>query len=118
MESKDLGFPAGWYDDPSGNGGRRYFDGERWTDHFEPPPDPQRQQQGETKEREATGTIIAGYIFAFVMPIVGFVIGLTQINRNRHGLWVVLASVGGFILWLIIIGSLETNGGSGSYGGY
>jgi uncharacterized protein DUF2510 len=24
---------AGWYPDPSGNGGMRYFDGYRWTDH-------------------------------------------------------------------------------------
>ena len=25
--------PAGWYADPHGAGGRRYWDGERWTDH-------------------------------------------------------------------------------------
>src|SRR5882757_3658926 len=25
--------PAGWYPDPSGAGGQRYFDGANWTDH-------------------------------------------------------------------------------------
>ncbi|MFS0884526.1 DUF2510 domain-containing protein [Aeromicrobium sp. 179-A 4D2 NHS] len=27
--------PAGWYDDPAGSGGRRYWDGQRWTDRVE-----------------------------------------------------------------------------------
>jgi hypothetical protein len=25
--------PAGWYPDPAGTGGQRYFDGGRWTEH-------------------------------------------------------------------------------------
>jgi uncharacterized protein DUF4352/uncharacterized protein DUF2510 len=25
--------PAGWYSDPDGSGGRRYFDGQSWTEH-------------------------------------------------------------------------------------
>ena len=42
--------PPGWYPDPSGTPGRqRYFDGQRWTDQFQPPavpPTVPRQQQG------------------------------------------------------------------------
>lgn len=39
--------PAGWYDDPSGSGGRRYWDGNGWT---------QRTQAGTTPSRTtATG---------------------------------------------------------------
>jgi uncharacterized RDD family membrane protein YckC len=39
--------PAGWYPDPSGDPGQRWWDGERWTDHvhrpvFEPPVSPSR----------------------------------------------------------------------------
>lgn len=30
--------PAGWYPDPSGAPGQRYWDGQQWTDHAAPPP--------------------------------------------------------------------------------
>jgi uncharacterized RDD family membrane protein YckC len=36
----DTGAPAGWYPDPAGSGGQRYFDGAGWTEHFVPPPPP------------------------------------------------------------------------------
>ncbi len=29
--------PAGWYPDPSGGGGQRYWDGVQWTEHVDPP---------------------------------------------------------------------------------
>ncbi|HEY9267581.1 MAG TPA: DUF2510 domain-containing protein, partial [Mycobacterium sp.] len=29
---------AGWFPDPSGQPGQRYFDGQRWTQHFVPTP--------------------------------------------------------------------------------
>ena len=32
--------PAGWHPDPSGQPGQRYYDGQRWTEHFAPPPAP------------------------------------------------------------------------------
>ncbi len=28
--------PAGWYSDPEGSGGQRYWNGESWTDHRAP----------------------------------------------------------------------------------
>lgn len=31
---------AGWYPDPAGRPGQRYHDGQRWTEHFAPPPLP------------------------------------------------------------------------------
>lgn len=30
--------PAGWYPDPAGQAGSRYWDGARWTTHTQPPP--------------------------------------------------------------------------------
>lgn len=32
------GPPAGWYPDPSGRPGLRWWDGSRWTEHYQPPP--------------------------------------------------------------------------------
>jgi hypothetical protein len=40
--------PAGWYADPTGSGGQRYWDGESWTDHHVPahtPAEPTSTQQ-------------------------------------------------------------------------
>jgi hypothetical protein len=31
---------AGWYPDPNGQPGQRYYDGQRWTQHFTPTPPP------------------------------------------------------------------------------
>jgi hypothetical protein len=31
---------AGWFPDPTGQPGQRYYDGQRWTQHFAPPPAP------------------------------------------------------------------------------
>ncbi|ABW13236.1 Scramblase family protein [Parafrankia sp. EAN1pec] len=33
--------PPGWYDDPSGEPGARWWDGNTWTDHTQPAPPPQ-----------------------------------------------------------------------------
>lgn len=121
--------PAGWYSDPTVPGGQRYWDGAAWTDHAVGPTPAGAPAQGayypaqggyappQEKEQEATGTIIAGYIFAVIFPLVGFVIGLTQINRNRHGLWVVLLSVAAFIGWIVLIAVVSASHGcSGPYG--
>jgi len=32
--------PTGWFPDPHGQPGQRYFDGQRWTEHFTPSPPP------------------------------------------------------------------------------
>ncbi len=35
------GPPPGWYDDPSGSGRQRWYDGTQWTEHFQSVPAPQ-----------------------------------------------------------------------------
>jgi Domain of unknown function (DUF4352)/Protein of unknown function (DUF2510) len=35
--------PAGWYSDPDGSGGQRFWDGTQWTEHRSPAPDPTPQ---------------------------------------------------------------------------
>jgi hypothetical protein len=48
------------------------------------------------------GVLLAvGYIFAILMPIVGLIIGLTQLRRGGGG--IVLAAVLAFVFWLAVI---------------
>ena len=45
--------------------------------------------------------IIVGYVFAVLMPIVGLIIGLTQLRRGGGG--IVLAAILAFVFWLAVI---------------
>lgn len=45
--------------------------------------------------------IIIGYVFAILMPVVGLIIGLTQLRRGGGG--VILAAVLAFAFWLAVI---------------
>jgi hypothetical protein len=52
--------------------------------------------------RPGNGVLIAvGYVFAILMPIVGLIIGLTQLRRGGGG--VVLAAFLAFVFWLAVI---------------
>ena len=84
--------PPGWYPDPDDEGSTRYWDGHGWSEERAPAPGTRQRVPGE-KEREASAIIVAGYVFAVLIPIVGFVIGLTQLNKNRHALWVITLSI-------------------------
>lgn len=102
---------AGFYPDPNDETVERYWDGSKWTDSRQPI---KRGPAAGEKEQEASGTVVAGYIFAVLMPLIGFIIGLTQINRSRHGIWVVIVSIVAFFVWLAII----ANGASSSSSSY
>lgn len=45
--------------------------------------------------------LAVGYIFAILMPIVGMIIGLTQLRRGGNG--VVLAAILAFVFWLAVV---------------
>lgn len=54
------------------------------------------------KEQNVTGVVVAGYICAVVLPLVGAIIGATQLNRNRHGAWILGLSIAMALLSIII----------------
>jgi hypothetical protein len=87
--------PAGWYPDPTRAQTQRYWDGEAWSDHVAPL----------TVDASNTGVLTAGWVFAFLMPIVGFVIGVSQINRGSQGIGIVVWSVIMFFVWYTILTS-------------
>lgn len=78
------------------------------------------------KEQDVTGIVVAGYICAVVLPLVGAIIGATQLNRNRHGAWILglsiamalLSIIVGVVLFAIVANSvseLESYGGEYEY---
>lgn len=65
--------PAGWYPDPHGSGGRRYFDGQSWTDHRAAPAveaPPLEPAQAAPRASGPNGKVIAGVIAAVVVLVV------------------------------------------------
>jgi hypothetical protein len=67
MESQSA--PPGWYPDPSGRPGQRYFDGAQWTEFFiDAPP----QQRGGRSIRSIVITSIVG-----VLAVIGAVLAVT-----------------------------------------
>ncbi|MEJ7702505.1 MAG: DUF2510 domain-containing protein [Geodermatophilaceae bacterium] len=55
---------AGWYADPAGTPGQRWWDGQRWTEHVHPPPpvqvsDPGRVQRQVQEQARAVPTSAA-----------------------------------------------------------
>ena len=87
---------AGWYPDPQGRVGLRYWDGSTWTDHLAPHPAP-------VAPGVSTGTWVGGLALSFLLPIGGLILGivfLTQGPRQRDaGLAFIGLSVACWILW-------------------
>ncbi len=65
--------PAGWYPDPDGSSGQRYFDGQSWTEHRAAPAveAPPREAAAAAPRTSGTnGKVIAGVIAAVVVLVV------------------------------------------------
>jgi hypothetical protein len=82
------GTPAGWFPDPSGSGGQRYWDGQQWTSHSQPsnpypggtaagqPPAPSRQ-----RNLTLWGGVVA--VIATVLVIVAFgIFGNSSVDKD------------------------------------
>jgi uncharacterized protein DUF2510 len=98
--------PAGWYQDPT-SGRQRYWDGSQWTNHF--------SDSTASPSAVGSGLVTAGWITAFFMPLVGFVIGLVIMNRdkaNKNGLRIVLTATGVFVLELLVLMSSAASSSS------
>lgn len=96
--------PAGWFPDPEQPGTQRYWDGSQWTE--------QRAPAGPTVEPDkgAGALVVVGYITAFLLPIIGFILGLILLVRRQtgHGLAVFVISIAvGFAACAIVLNDTE-----------
>jgi Protein of unknown function (DUF2510)/Domain of unknown function (DUF4352) len=64
--------PAGWYPDPSGAPGQRYFDGQQWTSHAPPPP-----------KQSHTGLWVGLSVLAAVVLFFGGCTALMVVGMNK-----------------------------------
>lgn len=64
-----------------------------------------------------TSIVVAGYVLAVIMPIVGFIVGVILVNRSeksdiRLGLWMIGLSVAAaFVFFVILIVSVHSTAG-------
>lgn len=95
--------PAGWFPDPSGNPLLRYWDGQRWTEHYAqagPAVYPRPQ-----KAERSGALAMLGLAMAILMPFIGFLLGLVLLSRrqDKDGLVVVMISIAVFVLWYAVV---------------
>src|ERR1700750_1929491 len=76
QERAKLTTPAGWYPDPSGAPGQRYFDGAQWTEQRTPAPEQAGARGTNPIGLSALVASIVGFIFACVkgVLVVGWVL--------------------------------------------
>jgi hypothetical protein len=112
--------PAGWYQNPEGPG-QRYWDGQMWTEHYSDQPAPPQYAAPQYAPNSGygqyppaapgpSGLVIAGYIFAVLIPFVGFILGIVAVTRpqpaiSKQGVWIIVVSVVAFVVWLSIAAS-------------
>jgi hypothetical protein len=108
--SPPKGSAQGWYDVADRPDTKGYWDGQRWTGDYAPSISlTPRSTPTVTAERESAGTlVVAGYIMAVLIPLVGFVLGIVATTRPakataRQGPWIIVLSVVAFVIYLALV---------------
>ena len=124
----------GWYPDPDGGGGQRYYDGKEWTESRTPAPvaptsgvAPSPGVAQSKTSGMAIASLVLGLVWIYgigsVLAIIFGFIAKKNI-RNSNGMetgggmataGIVLGIIGAAILLLIIIAAASDSGGTGGY---
>jgi Protein of unknown function (DUF2510) len=98
----------GWYPGPDDS--HSYWDGSAWTHHADKARTVRPLQATvapvePTQNPNHSSLVSSGYIFAVLMPIIGFVLGLMALGRpepgtSKHGMKIVGLSIVAFIVYL------------------
>lgn len=95
--------PAGWYKDPKLVNTRRYWDGEKWTEHRQEVPPPSATTPAQFKSPLSSATVADketrtlfhwGIAMMILLPIVGFIIGIVLLGKKpTWGVRVIIGSI-------------------------
>lgn len=72
------------------------------------------------EEEGAGALVVVGYIFAVLMPLIGFILGLVAVTRpvkakSKHGVWIIVVSVLAFIGWIAILAASAHSAANATY---
>lgn len=91
---------AGWYPHPTMVDSQGYWDGERWTDHVAPlgnewtgqappaaatPVPSVAAPRAREEKDDSAGLVLLGLFLSLLFPIVGFIMGIVLLTKNRVG---------------------------------
>lgn len=79
--------PAGWYPDPDGSGGQRYFDGQAWTEQRQPSAGPVELGVAPPRAKAAgpNAKVVVGLVAAVVVLVAMMVVGVLLTLRADTG---------------------------------
>ena len=116
----------GFYADPQVPGRERYWDGQNWTHEWRASGLPSGSYSSRVgawgDQDEVGGIVIAGYICAVLIPIVGVILGYIATGRrsratSQHGPRIIVLSVLVFVGFLLFGGAILNSIGGGGSGG-
>jgi uncharacterized RDD family membrane protein YckC len=105
MSDQPGGTPAGWYPDPQGGGGQRYWDGQQWTDNTAPGQGGQPAAGGVGQAASAgirfVARIIDGLVIGIPIFVVLAILGLAPTDAGSQLIYGLISSavyVGYFVV--------------------
>lgn len=97
----------GWYEDPDGRPGERYWNGSRWTEHFQRRPEStgsaQLEAPSDVPDPANDYLVIWGWITAVIFPFAGAVIGLVLRKRGDVRGPRIMALADGMLIVLVLL---------------
>jgi hypothetical protein len=73
----------GWYPDPAGSGGQRWWDGQRWTVQCRPPSQPRYGPLRPDASRRTVRLVVAGVAVLFVALMIAVVVSNSSNSSGR-----------------------------------
>lgn len=129
--------PAGWYPDPTGAAAERYWDGIAWSTEFTRSGQPapammsgavtgaigdaryptyDAAHYAPTATSSMPGIVIAGYIFAVLIPLIGLILaavasGSHDSSVKPHGAKIALVAVAAMVFWIAVrVSAIDATG--------